>query len=141
MTSAADFQITAAIFKAYASIINEGKQSPDKEILALTAVLEKKVVASQVKNFPKIQKSYYEFVKNNLWENDVYVDVSGIDNTVLKFTGGYFVTNKNIKKTQEAIYEMLTLLRFKQTQYAWYKGQDKYTYYKIETPKDAEIQE
>lgn len=141
MTSATHFQIAIAIFKAYASVINEGKKSSDEEILKLTADLEKKVISSQVKNFPKIRKAYYEFVKNNLWEHDVYIDLSGSGNTVLKFTGGFFVTNKNIKTTQKAIHEMLTLLRFKQTQYKWYKGQDDYTYYKMETPKDTDIEE
>lgn len=141
MTSVTAFQITAAIYKAYASTIKEGKQSTDKDVLKLTSDLEKKVIASQVKNFPKIRKAYYEFIKNKLWENDVYVDVSGSGNTVLKFTGAYFAANKNIKTTQETITEMLTLLRFKETQYTWYKGQDEYTYYKLETPKDTEIVE
>lgn len=141
MTSATAFQITAAIYKAYASTIQEGKQSTDKEVLKLTSDLEKKVIASQVKNFPKIRKAYYQFIKQKLWENDVYVDISGSDNTVLKFTGAYFAANKNIKTTQETVFEMLTLLRFKQTQYTWYKGQDEYTYFKLETAKDTEIVE
>jgi hypothetical protein len=141
INSATDFQITVTIFKAYATIIKEGKQSSDKEILRLTNELKKKVIASQMKNFPKIRKAYYEFIKNKLWENDVYVDVSGSGNTNLKFTGAYFAANKNIKTTQETLHEMLTLLRFKQTQYRWYKEQEEYTYYKIETPADNVIEE
>lgn len=141
LTSALDFQITAAIFKAYAMTIHEGKESSDKEVLQLTAVLEKKVIASQQKNFPKLRKAYYEFVKDKLWENDVYVDLSGAGNTVIKFTGGYFATNKNIKATQEALQEILQLLRFKQTQYRWYKGQDEYTYFTINSNTDSEIVE
>lgn len=141
MTSATDFQITVALFKAYAITINEGKQSTDKEVLKLTDELQKKVVASQLKNFPKLRKAYYEFVKNKLWENDVDVRISGAGNTVLKLTGGYFAANKNIKDSQEALHEMLTLLRFKQTQYTWYKGQDEFTYYTIDSPKDNEIVE
>lgn len=141
MTSATDFQITVALFKAYAITINEGKQSADKEVLKLTDELQKKVVASQLKNFPKLRKAYYEFVKNKLWENDVDVKVSGAGNTVLKLSGGYFAANKNIKDSQEALHEMLTLLRFKQTQYTWYNGQDEFTYYTIASPKDNEIVE
>lgn len=139
MNSAQDFTITAAIFKAYAMTINEGKSSTDKEILNLTDELEKKVVQSQLKNFPKIRKAYYEFVKNTLWENDIDAYLSGSGNTVIKFTGAYFAANKNIKATQDALHEMLTLLRFKQTQYRWYKGQDDFTYYTIESFKDSEI--
>jgi hypothetical protein len=140
-TSALDFQITAALFKAYAVTIHEGKESSDKEVLQLTAELEKKVIASQQKNFPKLRKAYYEFVKDKLWENDVYVDLSGAGNTVIKFTGGYFAANKNIKTTQEALHEILQLLRFKQTQYRWYKGQDEYTYFTINSNTDSEIVE
>lgn len=139
MTSATDFQISVALFKAYALTINEGKQSKDKDILKLTDELTKKVIASQQKNFPKLRKAYYDFVKNKLWENDVEVSLSGSGNTTLKFTGHYFAANKNIKESEEALHEMLTLLRFKQTQYRWYKGQDEYTYYTIESPKDNEI--
>jgi hypothetical protein len=141
MTTATDFQIIAAIFKAYAMTVNEGRTSSDKEVLKLTAELQKKVIASQQKNFPRVRKAYYEFIKNKLWENDVYVDISGNGNTVIKFTGGFFAANKNIKETQEALSEMLILLRFKQTQYRWYRGQDEFTYYTIESSKDSELVE
>lgn len=139
LSSATNIQIAAAVFIAYASIIREGRQSSDEEILKLTGDLEERVRAYQVKNFPKIRRAYYEFAKKTLWENDVDVDLSGSGNTVLKFTGGSFAANKNIKITQEALREMLTMLRFKQTQYRWYEGEDEYTYYKMETLKDAEI--
>jgi hypothetical protein len=141
MTSASDFQITVALFKSYAMTINEGKKSTDKEVLKLTDELQKKVIISQQKNFPKIRNAYYKFIKNTLWEHDVEVDISGGSNTTLKLSGGYFAANKNIKSTQETLHEMLTLLRFKQTQYSWYNGQDDFTYYTIESPKDSEIEE
>jgi len=139
MTSATHFQIVVAVFMAYGSIIKEGKQSTDDEVLKLTTELEKKTIASQIKNFPKIRRAYYEFVMKNLWESDIDVDLSGSGNTILEFTGGSFATNKNIKITQETLREMLTMLRFKQTQYRWYEGEDEYTYYKMETLKDSEI--
>jgi len=141
MSSATEFQIAAALYKAYTSTINEGKASNDKEILKLTNDLQKKVIASQQKNFPKLRAAYYKFIKNTLWEHDVEVSLSGSGNTNIKFTGAYFAANKNIKATQETLQEMLTLLRFKQTQYRWYSGQDEYTYYTISSPKDNEIEE
>lgn len=141
MTSATDFQISVALYKAYASIINEGKASTDKEVLKLTNVLQKKVTVSQQKNFPKLRAVYYKFIKNTLWEHDVEVKLSGSGNTTIKFTGAYFAANKNIKTTQETLQEMLTLLRFKQTQYRWYSGEDEFTYYTITSPKDNEIVE
>lgn len=141
LTSATHFQISVALYRAYAITINEGKASSDKEVLQLTAELKRKAIASQQKNFPKFRKAYYQFLKEKLWENDVYVDLSGAGNTVIKFTGGFFAKNKNIKETQEMLHEMLRMLRFKQTQYRWYKGQDEYTYFTINSNADSEIVE
>lgn len=139
--SADQFIILCALYKSYAITIKEAKQSKNPEIIELNNQLIKKVEQSQKKNFPKIREKYFQFIKNKLWENDVYVNLSGTRNTVLKFTGGYFAANKNIKTTQEALSEMLNLLRFKQTQYRWYKGQDEYTYYTIESESDLQIVE
>lgn len=108
-------------------------------MLNLTAELEKKVIQSQQKNFPKIRKAYGEFLKNKLWEEDIYVELAGPGYSVVKFTGGYFAANKNIKETQETLNEMLQLLRFRQTQYRWHKGQDEFTYYTIDSNRDSEI--
>jgi hypothetical protein len=141
MSSATEFQIAVAMFQSFATTIKEGKESNDKEIAKLTNDLEKKVIASQQKNFPKLRLAYYKFIKNTLWEHDVEVSLSGNGNTNIKFTGAYFAANKNIKTTQEALSEMLKSLRFKQTQYRWYSGQDEYTYYTITSPKDNDIVE
>lgn len=126
-----------AIFKIYARTVREGNASPDKEVLKLTKTLQRKAVASQIKNFPRIRNAYYKIAKNQLWERDIDVTLGGTNNTTLKLSGGYFAANANIKGTQESLQEILKSLRFKQTQYRWYKGQDEYTYYKIESSKDA----
>jgi hypothetical protein len=140
-TSADQFIIISALYKSYAITINEAKKSKDPEINKLNSELIKKVSQSQVKNFPKIRQKYFEFIKQKLWENDVYVNLSGSRNTNLKFTGAYFATNKNIKTTQEALSEMLDLLRFKKTEYRWYKDQDEYQYYTMQSEKDGDINE
>lgn len=139
LKSAQDFTIAVAIFKAYAITINEAKPNKDKEVQSLISELEKKVVKSQIKNFPKLRKAYYEFLKEKLWENDVEVGISGKNNQRLSFTASYFAANKNIKDTQETLSEMLNYLHFKQTQYRWYRGQDEFTYYDIESDNDNEI--
>lgn len=135
-----DVIITSAIFKAYAMTIKEGKESQKEEEVKLAKELEKKVSSLQIKNFPKLRLAYYKIMKDKLWENDIDVNISGSGNTILKLTAGYFAANKNIKDTQEALNEMLTSLRFKQTQYRWYKGADEFTYYTISSLKDAEIE-
>lgn len=139
MESAASFATVIGVYKAFVSIINEGKQSNDKEILKLTEELSKKVSTSQLKNFPKLRKAYFKFLKNSLWEHDIYVNLSGNKNTTLQFTGTYYAANKNIKDSQEALSEMLYLLRFKRTEYRWYKESDEYTYYTLDSSKDSEL--
>ncbi|WP_175633910.1 hypothetical protein [Pedobacter ghigonis] len=131
--------IAVTVFKIYAGLIKDGSASSDKEILRLTNTLRNKAVASQIKYFPKIRRAYYQLTRDKLWEHDIEVTLGGKSNSILKFTGGYFAANANKKETQEALQEMLTTLRFKQTQYRWYKGQDEYTYYTIESNSDSEL--
>lgn len=139
LNSAQEFTIAVALFKAYAITINENKNNKDKEIQNLVSELENKVTKSQIKNFPKLRKAYFEFIKDKLWENDIIVSLSGRNNTTLSFTGGYFAANKNIATTQESLNEMLNYLHFKRTEYRWYKGEDEFTYYTIKSDNDSEI--
>ncbi|WP_343611074.1 hypothetical protein [Chryseobacterium oranimense] len=80
-------------------------------------------------------------MKEKLWVNDVDVKILAPNNKTLRFTAGYFASNKNIQETQTTLHEMLVNLRFKQTQYKWYSGDDEFTYYNIESPKDSDIVE
>ncbi|NML68796.1 hypothetical protein HHL23_03160 [Chryseobacterium sp. RP-3-3] len=131
--------IVLALYKVYSSIINEGKSSKNNDEQELAKKLEKKVIDSQVKTFPKLRRIYYELIKEKLWVNDVDVKILGPNNKTIQFTAGYFASNKNIQETQTTLHEMLLNLRFKQTQYKWYSGDDEYTYYNIESSKDSEI--
>ncbi|MDR6405120.1 MULTISPECIES: hypothetical protein [Chryseobacterium] len=131
--------IVLALYKVYASIIKEGKESPYVEEQKLAKSLEKKVMNSQIKAFPKLRLIYYKLMKEKLWENNIEVKIIGSTNKTLQFTAGYFASNKNIQETQSTLHEMLLNLRFKQTQYKWYSGDDEYTYYNIESLKDSEI--
>ncbi|SDI36015.1 hypothetical protein SAMN05421846_106256 [Chryseobacterium taeanense] len=131
--------ISIALYKAYFQIIKEGKESQNPEEQKLAKQLEQKVSNSQIKNFPKLRAKYAKLIGDKLWENDVDVSVGGVRNINLNLTAHYFASNKNIKESQEALHEMLINLRFKQTNYRWYKGEDEYTYYTIESPKDSEV--
>ncbi|WP_210149380.1 hypothetical protein [Chryseobacterium scophthalmum] len=139
LKSVDDIIIVLAVYKSYYIIIKEGKESTDNDEKKLAEKLEQKVSNSQVKDFPKLRLAYNNILKEKLWENDVDVKIGGSKNTILSLTAGYFASNKNIKTTQETLHEMLTNLRFKQVNYRWYKGEDEYTYYKIESAKDSEV--
>ncbi len=141
LTTLENINIALAVFKVYYRLIRDGEASNDKDVRVVATHLKAKAIANQVRYFPKIRKAYFELTKDRLWEHDIYVTTGGNGNTVLKFTGGYFAANANIKSTQEALKEMLTTLRFRQTQYRWYKGQDEFTYYVIKSGKDTVLDE
>lgn len=136
-----DIIIVLAVYKSYYIIIKEGKESTNNDEKKLAEKLEQKVSNSQLKDFPKLRLAYNNILKEKLWENDVDVKIGGSKNTVLSLTAGYFASNKNIKTTQETLHDMLVNLRFKQVNYRWYKGEDEYTYYTIESAKDSEVTE
>ncbi|MGN6509109.1 MAG: hypothetical protein ACTHLD_06575, partial [Chitinophaga sp.] len=97
------------------------------------------LIAFQKRRFPLFRTAYAEKAANKLWEQDVYVEVTGARSTYICFTGGLFAANKNIKEAYEAIKEDLIKYRFKQARFSWYKGQDDYTYYTIESHKDTDV--
>ena len=131
-------QMGLVLYAAYASIIKEGKESSDEENKKLADQLQKKVTARQVKEFPILRKNYAEVAAEKLWESNIYMTTSGAGNSTVNLTGGLFASNKNIAETQKTLLEILTQFRFKEIRYRWYKGADEYTYYKIDSPKDAD---
>lgn len=132
-------QMELILFSVWASIVNKGLSSADNENQKLANDLKKKVIALQVKEFPRMRKAYGDVVSQKLWENDIYVSTQGGTNAIINFTGGLFAANKNIQETQTTLQKVLTEFRFKEARYRWYKGADEFTYYKIESPKDNEL--
>jgi hypothetical protein len=131
--------IVLALYKVYSSVIKEGKESNNSEEQTLAKTLEKKVINSQIKTFPKLRLIYYKLIKEKLWVNNIEVKILGSTNKTLQFTAGYFASNKNIQETQNTLHDMFLNLRFKQTQYKWYSADNEFTYYDIKSPKDSEI--
>ena len=86
-----------------------------------------------------MRKAYTKLLAEKMWENDMYISSEGAPYTTLNLTAGVFAANKNIKQIQTTLYEALVQYRFKQTRYRWYKDQDEFTYYTIESPNDDEI--
>lgn len=141
MENATSFTIAGAIFKAYAMNIKEGKASTDPEVLRLTEELERKVIKSQEKNFPKLRKAYYNFIKEEFLAKDVHVSVAGNNYTDLTLTNHFFSSEDNAGKIRDALVEMLHLLRFKEISLCAYNGQDDCHTTKIPSPPDDEIED
>lgn len=137
--SVESLQIEVILFSVWASIIQEGESSSDVENKKLASELRKKVVARQIKEFPKMRGNYGNAAAEKLWESNIYVTTEGASNNILNLTGSLFANNKNIAETQRTLSEIFTQFRFKEVRYRWYKGADEFTYYKPETPKDNEI--
>jgi hypothetical protein len=131
-------QMELVLFGVWAHIINEGKNSDNSENIKLAQHLQKMVTQRQVKEFARMRKSYAEAAAEKLWESNIYITVSGNNNSIINLTGGLFASNKNIADTQQTLQDILSEFRFKEVRYRWYKGADEFTYYKLETPKDSE---
>jgi hypothetical protein len=132
-------QLELVVFGAWTKIIKDAENSNCPEIQNLAKKLSSKVVNLQIKEFPKLRKEYTSIVAKKMWENDVEVYTSGAGNVYINITGGIFAANKNKQDFQNQIQEILTMFRFNQARYRWYKGADEYTYYELETPKDSEL--
>lgn len=131
-------QMELVLFGSWAKIIEEGKNNSDVENKKLAGQLEKKVQALQIREFPKLRKKYGAVAAEKLWENDVDVKVEGGNNATITFINGMFSLNKNKADAQRAVEDILKQFRFKRSQYKWYKYDDEYTYYKMDTPSDGE---
>lgn len=132
-------QMEIVLFAVWADIIQKGENSSLEENVKLAKELKTKVVNLQAKEFPIIRQRYGKIIANKMWEHDITIKTIGTGNTILDFTGATFATNKNIKEFQTTLYEVLTMFRFKQTRYRWYKGADEYTYYDLNAPGDKEL--
>lgn len=132
-------QLELVLFQVWAKKINEAKSSNNNDIKELGEKLETKVKKIQVSEFPKLRKAYGKIVAKKLWVENIEVEVFGNNSKTIQFTGGIFANNKNKQETQETLSEMLNLLRFKKVNYKWYKYDDEYTYYELDSKNDNEI--
>jgi hypothetical protein len=132
-------QMEHVLFGYWADIIKKGENSDDPEIQKLAKQLKSKVVNLQVREFPRLRKEYVDVAAKKMWENDIEVYANGTGNRYINFTGGLFAANKNKKVFQEQLHEILTMFRFNQSRYRWYKGADEYTYWTIYEGKDSDL--
>lgn len=132
-------QMELVLFAAWAKTINEALSSENAEVKTLGKELEKKVKNIQIKEFPILRKAYAKAIYHKLWEQNIETQILGNKNKTIQFTGGYFANNSNKAQTQETLQEALKMFRFTKVNYKWYKYDDEYTYYEINSPNDSEL--
>lgn len=133
-----ELQMDIVLFASWAKLIKEADESEETEIKNLGKKLKSKVAQIQIREFPNLRKQYAKIVAKKMWENDIEVYANGTGKRYINFTGGVFAANKNKKDFQSQLNEILTMFRFKQSRYRWYKGEDEYTYWTIYEGKDSE---
>lgn len=132
-------QMGVGLFGTWAIIIENGEKSENPEANQLAKTLRQKVSQTQIAQFPKLRKAYGAIVKQQVWEHNVEVDVFGNANGTIQFTSYIFADNGNKKMIQEIAGDMLRLLRFDQSRYKWYKGDDEYTYFTLNSELDSKV--
>ena len=133
-----ELQMDIVLFAGWANIIQEASESKETEIKNLGKKLKKEVSRIQIREFPNLRKRYTKIISSKMWENDIEVYTNGTRKNYINFTGGIFAANKNKKDFQNQLHEILTMFRFKQSRYRWYKGENEYTYWTIYEGKDSE---
>ncbi len=132
-------QVASVIFSSYADDVIKGEKSSSDEDKKLASELRKKLVAKQVKEYPKMRQAYAKYAHDLLWEQDIDVTASGSSSTTLTLVGGIFASNKGIASIENNIEEMLKELRFKRVNYKWIPHDEDYQYFDLKTPSDGEL--
>ena len=121
-----------------ASIIGYGPSATWSDSIPILLNLAKtKLIKIQRAEFPKYRADFAINIDELLWENDIDAKALGKSNDILELTGGLFATNRGKKQIQESLYESLLRLRFKKVIYKWYKGQNDFSYYKVDSDPDS----
>lgn len=139
--SVTSIQIEIALFSAYASIVDEYINDSNPTIKNLATQLKTKVSNLQKKEFPKIRKAYADLVSKTMWEHNIDVMAKWTWYSTIEFVWWIFANNKNIKDSYSTLSDMLKLLRFDRANFKWYKYDDEYTYYDIESLSDDKVEQ
>jgi hypothetical protein len=119
-----------------ADIYRNNKSNTDARVLKALNLLSQKLITAQKFIYPITRKLYTKHLHTKLWENDISVEHSG---TTITFTGGSLASNKNKKDLYSSVNELLRKFRFKRANFKWFKYDDQYTYWTIDSPTDTKI--
>lgn len=132
-------QMEVMLFSVWAKVILDAENSTDEDIVKDGKKMRKTLGSLQKTEYPKLRKSYGDFIKKELWPENIDVLTKGNGASTLEFIGASFANNKNKKEFQETLSSILNQLRFKRVNYKWFKLDDEYTYYTLDVPEDAEL--
>lgn len=139
--SVTSIQIEIALFSVYASIVDEYINDSNPTIKNLAIQLRTRVSNLQKKEFPKIRKAYAEVVAKTMWEHNITVTSLWGTNSTIELVWWIFANNKNTKDSYGLIADMLKSLRFDRANFKWYKYDDEYTYYDVESLSDDKVEQ
>lgn len=112
-------------------------QDKDSRVWQKTKELQKKLVATQNKTYPKLRNKRCGLTKDTMWRLDVEVKCQG---TKIVFIWYHFARNANVQDSYEAISNMLHKLRFKRAEFRWSASSyADYQYYTIDSLKDSDL--
>ena len=137
--SMANIRLSLAAFESGARTLADGREhTGDAEIKAGLQRLRRDLSEKQRQALPQMRAGFGKAMGQELWENDVEVTVQGAGNRTVRFIAGMFAANRNIAAGQQAAQEVTSQLRFRRTQFEWYRGSE-YTYYTLDTPDDGAV--
>lgn len=127
------------MFNKWSKIIEDNQTDSSKEVKKILGKFKNKVISNQVKEFPILRKEFSMVIGSIGLKDDIEVISFGPKNTNIKFIGSYYALKSNISLNHSKISSVLGYLRFKKAQYLWFKYDEDYVTYKIESSKDNEI--
>jgi hypothetical protein len=128
------------VFDGWADLLTTADARHDAAVQKAAATLREKIAVLQVREFPKMRRAWAQAANREMWEHDVTVSAIGARATTLNLIGGTFAANHNIRTTEDALSRVLQRLRFRRTQYRWFRDASEYTYFTYTTPDDAVVQ-
>lgn len=140
VTSVEQIGLVLGLFNNWASLLDESHgMTMSEDTQAKRKALFEKLSAVQKAALPVLRDKYGPLVRERLWENDITARTIGSGYRTIDLVGALFAANRNIAKVNDTLYPTLIRLRFTRSQYRWFDGADKYTYYQIVPPKDGDI--
>jgi len=133
-------KFTLEFFNAAATLVQDAQttQLTDSELAEVVA-LHKILVTRQKQTFPVMRDKIGPIFGRELWASDAEAHTVGARYQTIQFVSGDFAANRNILRSHQAILSTLVRLRFKRAEYRWYREADEFTYFKIESPDDADV--